>query len=336
MNEIVTTPYPGHPADVHRSVVPQRVRSGSDLVGNTPVLWLPGISGQPGVQIFVKLEEFNLTGSIKDRPVKEMLSSAIEAGELRPGMTVLVPSSGNTARAAAVQCSVLGYACDCVIPAATSPRKRADMARFGATLIEVPGETTEPAIEMAYRLKAERPDAYHLLDQYTNPANVRAHYLTTGPEILLQVPEITHLCAAQGSGGTLAGLGRRLQEDRPDVALYSVVAKPGTRMLAGMKESSGQGRPLVDEALLAGRLAVSGFEAAEAIQLGFAFGLQLGPSAGGALAAARRLARRLREGHIVVVCADSGGTYSDSLLYRRDARTLLSEDDANQEAATRW
>ncbi len=287
------------------------------------------------MHIYTKLEEFNLSGSIKDRPAKEMLSNAIEASELRQGMTVLAPTSGNVGVSAASQCSVYGYSCSCVIPAVTSTRKRADMARFGTTLIEVPGEMTEPAIEMAYRLKAERPDEYYLLDQYTNPANVRAHYLTTGPEILLQLPEITHLMAAQGSGGMLAGLGRRLQEDRPDVQLHAVVAKPGTRMLAGMKESSGQGRPLVDGGLLAGRMAVSGFEANEAIQLGFAFGLQLGPSAGGVLAAALRLARRLREGHIVCVCADSGGRYPDSLLYRRDARTLLAEDDANQEA-TRW
>jgi len=128
------------------------------------------------VHIYTKLEEFNLSGSIKDRPAKEMLSNAIEASELRQGMTVLAPTSGNVGVSAASQCSVYGYSCSCVIPAVTSTRKRADMARFGTTLIEVPGEMTEPAIEMAYRLKAERPDEYYLLDQYINPANVRAHF----------------------------------------------------------------------------------------------------------------------------------------------------------------
>lgn len=345
MNEILTTPYPGRPADVHRSRAPSladeadqrpmRASSAFKLIGHTPVVALPGITGQPRVHVHAKLEKYNPSGSIKDRVANEMLTTAIAAGELGPGKTVLEASSGNTGDALAWQCRVMGIPCTIVVPEVTSPRKLADMERFGAQVITVRGATTEPAIEMAARLKAERPDKYFLIDQYNNPANIQAHWRTTGPEILRQCPEVTHVVAAQGSGGTLGGIGRRLREDRPDVALYAVVAKPGTRMLAGMKEA-GQGRPLVDDALLAGRLAVSGFDAYEAIQLGFAFGLQLSPSAGGVLAAALRLAQRLHEAHIVILCADAGAKYPDSLLYRRDARTLLSEDDANQEAATRW
>lgn len=309
--------------------------SALDLIGNTPLVELRGLTGKAAVRLYAKLEWCNPGGSVKDRPAKQMVLDALAEGRLQPGMTGLEATSGNTGTALAFVYAILRIPFTVVIPEVTSSRKRQDMQRFGARLIEVPGETTERALETAYRMVAAEPERYFLTDQYTNPSNVKAHYLGTGPEILQQCPEITHLVAAQGSFGTLGGVGRRLKEERPDARVYAVLAKPGTRTLFGMKEAN-HVMPLVDDSLLAGRMLVTGYEAHDSIQRGLAFGFQLGPSAGGVLAAALRLAQTLREGHIVCIFADGGMKYPDSALYQRDAKTLLSVDEANQEAFTRW
>ena len=306
-----------------------------DLIGDTPLVELEGISRNPKVRIFAKLEWFNPGGSIKDRPARQMVLDAIEDGRLRSGMTILEATSGNTGRSLALIGSVLSIPVTLVIPEITSLPKRLDMKRLGAELVEVPGETTERALEEAYRMVEQEPGRYFFSNQYSNPSNIKAHYLTTGPEILSQCPEITHLVAAQRSFGTLGGTGRRIKEARPDVQVCAVVAQPGTQTLFGMKGDS-HAMPLVDDTLIdAGKL-ISGYQAHEGIQIGLRSGYQLGPSAGGVLMAALNLAKGLREANIVCIFADGGGQYPDCRLYRRDTKSILSEDEANEEAFTRW
>jgi len=310
-------------------------QSALDLIGNTPLVELSGLCENPRVHLYAKLEWYNPGGSVKDRPAKQMLLDALASETLRPGMRVLEATSGNTGTALAFVCAILGFPVTLVIPEVTSTRKRQDMERFGATLHVVPGETTEHALEIAYGMLASEPERYFLSDQYTNPSNPKAHYLGTGPEILRQCTEVTHVVAAQGSFGTLGGVGRYLKEVRPDTHICAVVAQPGTRTLFGMKEE-GHTMPLVDDAVLSTRLLVSGYDAHDGIQAGLRFGFQLGPSAGGVLAAALRIARRLREGHLVCVFADGGNKYPESVLYRPDAKMRVSQAEADQDAFTRW
>jgi cysteine synthase len=308
-------------------------RSALALVGRTPTLELRGIGDK--ARVFAKLEWCNPGGSVKDRPAKQMVVDAVRQGRLRPGMSIIEATSGNTGTALAYIGAVLDIPVTLVVPEVTSMRKRQDMLRWGANLVVVPGETTELALETTYRMVEKEPELYYHTDQYTNPSNLTAHYLTTGPEILEQVPDVTHVVAAQGSFGTLGGTARFFRERKPDVRIVSVVARPGTTTLFGMKEQD-RVMPLVDDSLLNGRMLVGGLDAAHGIQLGLRFGLQLGPSAGAVLAAAIKLARSLSGGTLCCVFADGGGKYPDSALYERSANTDLTADEADREAFVRW
>lgn len=310
-------------------------RSALDLIGNTPLAELPGLGPNPAVRIFAKLEWFNPGGSVKDRPARQMVLDALESGALRSGMTVLEATSGNTGTAMAYVCRVLGFPVRLVIPEATSTPKRIDMARFGAELVLVPGHTTDQALEIAYRMREAEPDRLFMPDQYTSPSNPRAHYLTTGPEILRQCPSVTHVVAAQGSFGTLGGIARRMAESRPEVEVHAVVSRPGSRSLFGIKEAQ-QVMPLVDNTVLSGRIMVGGSESVDGIEAALAFGYQLGPSAGAVLAGALRLAARLKAANIVCVFADSGSKYPDCPLYLKNWRESVSDDQVDHESFTRW
>jgi cysteine synthase len=310
-------------------------RSAIDLVGRTPLVDLSLLSPNPKVRVLAKLEWFNPGGSVKDRAARQMVLDAIERGDLRPGMRVLEATSGNTGTALAFVARVLGFGLTLFIPQVTSARKREDMLRFGAELRVVEGETTERALDEAYALAAAEPELYYHTDQYTNRSNLRAHYLTTSVEILEHCPEITHFVAAQGSFGTLGGTGQRLREERPDVQIHAVVAKPGTTTLFGMKEED-RVMPLVDDSILSGRMLVSGHDAHDGIQAGFAAGFLLGPSAGGVMASMLRLARKLDSGTIVGVFADGGQKYPGCELYAANARSYLTAEQADAEAFSRW
>jgi cysteine synthase len=222
-----------------------------------------------------------------------------------------------------------------VIPEATSSQKRNDMRRYGAELVVVPGDTTELALEEAYRLRDAGGGTLFMTDQYTNRANLRAHYLTTGPEILAQCPDVTHVVAAQGSFGTLGGISLRMREERPDVEIHAVVARPGAKTLFGIKEAH-QVMPLVDDSLLAGRTMVGGSEAAGGIEAAMRFGYQLGPSSGAVLAAALRLARRIERGSIVCIFADSGNKYPECPLYVREEWSRMKDDEVDHAGFVRW
>jgi cysteine synthase len=292
------------------------IRSALDLIGDTPLVELPGLAESPEVKIYGKLEWFNPCGSVKDRPARQMVVDAIADGRLRPGMKVLEATSGNTGTGLAFVCRVLGFPLVVVIPRITSARKREDMRRFGAELIEVDGDTTAVALQVSYGMLAERPDLYFHTDQFTNPSNARAHELTTGPEILEACPEVTDVVASVGSFGTVAGIGTFFQKAGLPVRMHAIRAHPGDAYIAGMREST-QAIPLRERfASLAVQLKlVRGRYAIESLQRALQLGYHLGPSAALVLHSALQIAHGMEHGHVVCVFADNGAKYPGNPLY---------------------
>src|SRR4051795_13472412 len=190
-------------------------------LGRTPLVGLPRLSprwdGEKPVRLWAKLEDRNPTGSVKDRPAFEMVEQAEAAGLLTPGCIVLEPTSGNTGISLAMVCKLKGYSLICVMPENTSIERRQLLEMFGAEIrLSAAAGGSNEAVAVAKKLAAENPD-WVMLYQYGNPANADAHYDTTGPEILEDLPEITHFVAGLGTTGTLMGVGRFLREKVPGV-----------------------------------------------------------------------------------------------------------------------
>src|SRR5207237_4193952 len=184
------------------------VRAVLDLVGDTPLVDLSALSPKPSVRILAKLEGQNPTGSVKDRIAVAMVEAAEADGTLAPGQTILEPSSGNTGIGLAMVCRVKGYKLKVVLPENVSPERRQLLEIMGAEVISSPGEEgSNGAVRMAQRLAKERDDGAFLY-QYGNPANPRAHYDGTGPEIWRECPEVTHFVSGLGTSGTSMGVGR--------------------------------------------------------------------------------------------------------------------------------
>ncbi|MGA0195654.1 MAG: PLP-dependent cysteine synthase family protein, partial [Ilumatobacteraceae bacterium] len=181
-----------------------------DLIGNTPVVDVSRLSPNPRVRLIAKLESQNPFGSVKDRIAKSMIDDAEASGRLQPGQTILEPSSGNTGIALAAIASLKGYPIKILMPTSVSIERRQMLEVFGAEVILTPGEEgSNGAVKRAIEMAAQHPE-YCFLYQYANDANPRAHYEGTGPEILRDVPEITHFVAGLGTSGTLMGTGRYL------------------------------------------------------------------------------------------------------------------------------
>ena len=195
-----------------------------DSVGRTPLVGLPRLSPSPEVRLWAKLEDRNPTGSVKDRAALAMIEEAEAAGRLTPGCTILEPTSGNTGISLAMAAKLKGYRIVCVMPENTSVERTQLLKMWGAEIVSSPavGGSNE-AVRVAKGLAAERPD-WVMLYQYGNPANALAHYEGTGPEILADLPTITHFVAGLGTTGTLMGAGRFLREHVPGISI--VAAEP--------------------------------------------------------------------------------------------------------------
>lgn len=205
-----------------------------DLIGNTPVVDLSAFTASPEVRIVGKLEGQNPGGSVKDRAAKWMIEAAEADGLLKPGQTILESSSGNTGIALAMIAKIKGYPFKVVLPENVSIERRQLLAVWGAEVINSPGsEGSNGAMRRAQALAKEHTDWYFPY-QYGNPANPRAHYESTGPEILRDVPDVTHFVAGMGTGGTLMGVGKFLKENKPDVQLWAV-EPPAGEMVDGLK-----------------------------------------------------------------------------------------------------
>jgi len=199
-----------------------------ELVGNTPLVELRSLSPREGVRIYAKLEGQNPTGSVKDRIAKSMIEAGEKSGELKPGASILEPTSGNTGIGLAMIGRIKGYEVVCVMPENVSPERTQLLRAFGAKIIYSPGDLgSNGAIALAKEIVAREPGRHYFPYQYGNEANPRAHYETTGPEILRDLPETTVFVAGLGTGGTLTGAGRYLKEKKPSVRVIAAAPHPG-------------------------------------------------------------------------------------------------------------
>lgn len=286
----------------------------TDLIGHTPMVDISQLSPTPGVRILAKLEGFNPGGSVKDRVALAMIDDAERDGRLSPGRTILEPSSGNTGIGLAYIARMRGYPLKIVLPGNVSPERRQLLEVWGAEIIDSPAsEGSNGAVKLAQKLAGEHPE-WVFLYQYGNEANPQAHYDTTGPEILADVPDITHFVAGLGTSGTLMGVGSYLREHKPDVKLYAVEPPAGEKVEALRSLDDGYIPPIFEKwggyDLLDGKRIVRPAESiAFTRRLADEAGIFAGISAGAALAGAVRVAEKLDEGVIVFIVADFGWKY---------------------------
>ena len=291
-----------------------------DSVGNTPLVGLPTLSPSPDVRLWAKLEDRNPTGSITDRPALAMIERAEADGLLTPGCTILEPTSGNTGISLAMVASLRGYNLICVMPENTSEERRQLLRMWGAEIISssAVGGSNE-AVRVAKGLAAEHPD-WVMLYQYGNPANADAHYGGTAPEILADLPTITHFVGGLGTTGTLMGVGRFFRENKPDVRIVAAEPRYGELVYGLRNLDEGFVPELYDESLIDSRFSVGPRDAVRRVrELIDAEGIFAGISTGAILHAALAQAQRSQDSgeraDIVFVVADGGWKYLSTGAY---------------------
>ncbi|MBV2367141.1 PLP-dependent cysteine synthase family protein [Streptomonospora nanhaiensis] len=291
-----------------------------DSLGRTPLVGLPRLSPSPEVRLWAKLEDRNPTGSVKDRVAFYMVEQAEKDGLLSPGCTILEPTSGNTGISLAMVAKTRGYRMVCVMPENTSAERKQLLEMWGAEIHFSPAEGgSNEAVRVAKRMAAEHPD-WVMLYQYGNPANARAHYETTGPELLADLPDITHFVAGLGTTGTLMGVGRYLREQRPDVKIVAAEPRYGELVYGLRNLDEGFVPELYDESVLTTRFSVPADAALRRTrELLRSEGVFAGISTGGALHAALGMAdKAVRAGEradIAFVIADAGWKYLSTGAY---------------------
>ena len=307
-----------------------------DLIGDTPIVDVSELSPNPSVRLLAKMEGQNPAGSVKDRIALAMVADAEADGTLVPGRTIIEPSSGNTGIALAMIARIRGYPIKIVLPENVSPERRQALEVFGAEIISSPGEEgSNGAVRLARRLADENPE-WVFLYQYANEANPQAHYTTTGPELLRDVPAITHFVAGLGTSGTLMGVGTYLKEQKPDVQVLAV-EPPSGELVQGLRSLDDGYIPPVFEKwggfdLLDGKRIVRPRESIEYTRrLADKCGIFAGLSAGAALAGAVRGAEQVPEGETATVgfgVCDAGWKYLSTGAWTDD----LDEAAANAES----
>jgi cysteine synthase B len=283
-----------------------------DTIGNTPLVKIQKLNPNPRVNIFAKLEGFNPTGSIKDRIALYMVEKAEKEGILKKGKTIIEPTSGNTGISLAMIGAMKGYKVKIVMPKTMSIERRKMLKFFGAELILVEEkEWRERAIRFTKSL-VKKDKNLVLLNQYENEANVRAHYETTGKEIIEQMGDkkIDVLVAGVGTGGTITGVGKRLKEKYPYIKIVGVFPKPKTKIQGLKSIEEGYIPPILDLKIIDEKIIVKDKEAFEMTKkLAQKEGIFVGLSSGAALFAALKIAKRLSSGNIVVIFPDRGEKY---------------------------
>ncbi|MFE6054654.1 PLP-dependent cysteine synthase family protein [Kitasatospora sp. NPDC056446] len=303
-----------------------RYDSPLEAVGNTPLVRLPRLSAAvPGntgglVTLWAKLEDRNPTGSIKDRPALHMIERAEADGRLTPGCTILEPTSGNTGISLAMAAKLKGYRMVCVMPENTSEERRELLRMWGAEIIPSPAAGgSNTAVRIAKEIAAEHPD-WVMLYQYGNPDNAGAHYATTGPEILADLPTVTHFVAGLGTTGTLMGVGRYLREKVPGVRI--VAAEPRyDDLVYGLRNlDEGFVPELYDAEVLTTRFSVGSADAVRRTrellqQEGIFAGVSTGAILHAAIGVGRKAAAAGERADIVFVVADGGWKYLSTGIY---------------------
>jgi cysteine synthase len=291
-----------------------------DSLGHTPLVGLPRLSPGPAARVWAKLEDRNPTGSVKDRAAFYMVAQAEKDGVLKPGATLLEPTSGNTGISLAMVAKLRGYRLVCVMPENTSAERRQLLEMYGAEIISSPaaGGSNE-AVRVAKELAADHPD-WVMLYQYGNEANALAHYETTGPEILDDLPSVTHFVAGLGTTGTLMGTGRYLREHVPGVQIVAAEPRYGELVYGLRNIDEGFVPELYDESVLTSRFSVTSADALrrtrELLDLeGLFAGISSGAALHAGLAVAGKAAAAGQRAEVVVMIADGGWRYLSTGAY---------------------
>lgn len=284
-----------------------------DMVGNTPIVDVSALSPNPNVRILAKMEGQNPAGSVKDRIALAMIEDAEADGTLTEGKTIIESSSGNTGIALAMIARIKGYPIKIILPENVTVERRQLLEIMGAEIILSPGEEgSNGAVKRAEQLANEHPE-WVWLYQYANESNPRAHYEGTGPEILRDVPELTHFVAGLGTSGTLMGVGRFLKEQNADIKVIAVEPPIGERVEGLRNMDEGYIPPVFEKwgglDLLDRKRIVRPRESIEWTRRLCEIGVFSGISAGAAMAGAVKVAAEIAEGTIVFVVADDGWKY---------------------------
>jgi cysteine synthase B len=301
-----------------------------DSLGGTPLVGLPSLSPSPDVRLWAKLEDHNPTGSIKDRAAIAMIEAAEKEGKLRPGCTILEPTSGNTGISLAMVARQRGYRLVCVMPENTSIERRQLLEMYGAKVIFSPAAGgSNQAVAVAKGLAAEHQD-WVMLYQYGNPANAQAHYDGTGPEILADLPSITHFVAGLGTTGTLMGVSRYLREHKPGVQVIAAEPRYGELVYGLRNIDEGFIPELYDPSLLDSRFSVGPEDAIHRTrQLIEREGIFSGISTGAILHAALGIADKEvaagRRADIAFIVADGGWKYLSTGAYAGSLEDATSQ-----------
>jgi [CysO sulfur-carrier protein]-thiocarboxylate-dependent cysteine synthase len=291
-----------------------------DSVGHTPLVGLPRLSPSPDVRLWAKLEDRNPTGSVKDRAALAMVEAAEKKGLLHPGSTLLEPTSGNTGISLAMVAKQRGYNLVCVMPENTSAERTQLLRMWGAEIIYSPaaGGSNE-GVRVAKAIHEQNPE-WVMLYQYGNPANAQAHYDSTGPELLADLPTITHFVAGLGTTGTLMGVGRFFQEYKPDVAIVAAEPRYGELVYGLRNLDEGFIPELYDESMLTTRFSVGPLDALKRTrELLEKEGIFAGISTGAILHAALGIAAKAdtegRKADIAFIVCDGGWKYLSTGAY---------------------
>lgn len=297
-----------------------RFDSLADSVGHTPLIGLPRLSPSPNVRLWAKMEDRNPTGSIKDRAALSMLDAAEASGQLKPGSTILEPTSGNTGISLAMAAKVRGYHLICVMPENTSPERRQLLEMWGAKIISSPaaGGSNE-AVKVAKELALANPE-WVFLYQYGNPANTAAHYNSTGPEIFTDLPTITHFVAGLGTTGTLMGAGRYLREQNPDIQIIAAEPRYGELVYGLRNIDEGFVPELYDASVLTRRFSVGAEDSVRRVRdlldiEGIFAGISTGAIVHAAIAVGNEALRDGKSADIAFIVCDGGWKYLSTGVY---------------------
>ena len=300
-----------------------RFNSLVESVGRTPLIGLPKLSPAPNVRLWAKMEDRNPTGSVKDRAALYMIEKAEAEGLLKPGSTILEPTSGNTGISLAMIARLRGYQMICVMPENTSVERRQLLEMWGAKIISSPaaGGSNE-AVRVAKELAAENPD-WVFLYQYGNPANADAHFHGTGPELLEDLPTITHFIAGLGTTGTLMGTGRFFRKHKPDVEIIAAEPRYGELVYGLRNIDEGFIPELFDPTVLTRRFSVGAHDSVKRVrQLLDEEGIFAGISTGAILHAAIGIGNEVvksgKSADIAFILCDAGWKYLSTGIYHGD------------------
>jgi cysteine synthase B len=302
-------------------------------IGHTPLVELRRLSPKPGVRIYAKLESYNPTGSVKDRVAKSLIEDAEARGSIRPGQTILEPTSGNTGISLAMICSRKGYPLKVVMPDNVTEERTRLLHMYGAEIVYSPGaQGSNGAVAMALEM-AEAEPSYYMPYQYGNQANPLAHYNGTAVEILEELDEVTAFVGGLGTGGTLMGCARRLKEEDPSTTIVAAEPLQG-ELVQGLRSlDDGYIPPIIDISLLDRKIFVSNRDAVVWTKKLLAEeGMFVGVSSGAIASIAVRVAETLDEGNVVFVAPDDGWKYLSSGVYTKS----LEELESSLESAAFW